>query len=72
MTERSWDSDILKDLFNERERERRLIEESPLGHVVEDESWYWHLENKGTYTVKCNYVFLQGSRYNLGLNTTTG
>ena len=58
MSERSWDSDILKDLFNEKDK--CLIEEIPLGHVVEDDSWYWHLENKGTYTVKTTMYFFKG------------
>ena len=36
-----------------------LIEEIPLGLREEDDSWYWHMDKKGEYSIKCSYKHLQ-------------
>ena len=47
----------MQDLF--LERGGKLIEEIPLGLREENDSWYWHTDKKGEYSVKSSYKYLQ-------------
>lgn len=54
---RSWDVEVIRDLFNVRDQQ--CILNTPLvGRLVEDRA-YWRLENSGSYSVKSAYRFLQ-------------
>ncbi|KAH9750457.1 reverse transcriptase domain-containing protein [Citrus sinensis] len=53
---RTWDSDILNDIFNERDK--NLIWQIPLSNRSNADSWYWMHEAKGVYTVRSSYKML--------------
>lgn len=53
-----WDTDILDDLFDPRDKERIL--KTPISPNYEDD-WYWKLDMKGEYTVKSAYRSLTSS-----------
>ena len=57
-----WDKDILRALFNERDRD--LIVKMPLGLKEEEDTWSWHMERKGQYMVKSSYMYLHATRFN--------
>ncbi|KAM6569605.1 hypothetical protein CsatB_017590 [Cannabis sativa] len=57
--QRSWDLDVIQELFGERDRQ--LILSIQLSDRVERDSWYWRLENSGLYTIKSAYTILQNS-----------
>ncbi|XP_074361975.1 uncharacterized protein LOC141702168 [Apium graveolens] len=52
-----WDGEILKDLFNELERE--LIQQIPILIRCKDDNWYWILEDRGDFSVKSGYKKLR-------------
>lgn len=56
--ERRWDTELIDDVFNERDGE--LIKRIPLSIHVDADSWYWLLDEKGQFTVKSCYRGLQG------------
>lgn len=53
-----WDSDVLRDICNDRDRE--LILRVPLPSRRREDSWVWLLDDKGKFTVKSVYRSLQG------------
>ena len=53
-----WDLEVIADLFKEADCER--IQSIPLSRHVQHDSWYWLLEDKGIFTVKSCYRFIQG------------
>lgn len=55
---RKWDDDILRDIFNDRDRQ--LIKMIPVSSRREHESWFWLHDDKGCFTVKSYYRLLQG------------
>ena len=65
-----WDKDILRALFNERDRD--LIVQIPLGLKEEEDTWSWHMERKGEYTVKSSYKYPHGTRLNHVRGTPRG
>ena len=58
MGERRWDLDVIQDIF--QSRDTRLIKQIPLSLNVTTDSWYWLLDEKGEFTVKSGYRWLQG------------
>lgn len=59
---KSWDVDILHDLFNERDRV--LIQQIPIPSRSRSDSWYWQLDDKGVFSVKSCYRSLRGENTN--------
>uniref|UniRef100_A0A803NGT2 Reverse transcriptase domain-containing protein n=1 Tax=Cannabis sativa TaxID=3483 RepID=A0A803NGT2_CANSA len=55
---RSWDVDVLSDLFNERDKD--LIVGIPLSQHEAPDCWFWNREAAGFYSVKSSYRLLQG------------
>ncbi|XP_074337079.1 uncharacterized protein LOC141674258 [Apium graveolens] len=53
-----WDLEVIADLFEEAVCEQ--IQSIPLSRHVQHDSWYWLLEDKGIFTVKSCYRFIQG------------
>ena len=51
--ETSWDVDILRDLFNDRDQS--LIHKIPLSIRSYLDQWQWRYESKGNYIVKSGY-----------------
>ena len=51
-----WDLDILRDLFDERDR--NIIERIPLSNISRDDCWQWTVEKKGIYSIKSAYKML--------------
>ena len=49
----SWDVDILRDLFNDRDPS--LIHKIPLSIRSYPDQWQWRYDRKGNYTVKSGY-----------------
>lgn len=49
----TWDSDILDDLFNDRDR--RLIRRIPIPRQPKADAWFWLPHPKGQFTVKSVY-----------------
>ncbi|KAF4361108.1 hypothetical protein G4B88_000409 [Cannabis sativa] len=62
---REWDIDILDDLLNSRDKD--LVQSIVLSDFLDNDSWYWHFEASGHYTVKSAYKALQHTQ-----NTATG
>ncbi|KAH9683148.1 reverse transcriptase domain-containing protein [Citrus sinensis] len=54
--QRSWDLDLLADIFNERDRE--LILQIPLSQRRESDVWYWLHDLCGVYSVRSCYKLL--------------
>ncbi|XP_074352984.1 uncharacterized protein LOC141692144 [Apium graveolens] len=53
-----WDKDIVYDLFQSGDAD--LIKQIPLPIQDKNDSWLWILDEKGEYTVKSGYRWLQG------------
>uniref|UniRef100_A0A803Q2U2 RNase H type-1 domain-containing protein n=1 Tax=Cannabis sativa TaxID=3483 RepID=A0A803Q2U2_CANSA len=60
--ENSWDSEIINDLFDDRDK--ALILGIPLSQANREDCWSWLLEKSGIYSVKSAYRFLQQSKNN--------
>uniref|UniRef100_A0A803NKE8 Reverse transcriptase domain-containing protein n=1 Tax=Cannabis sativa TaxID=3483 RepID=A0A803NKE8_CANSA len=54
---RSWDDDIIQDLFEERDQ--ALIYSIQLSDTTVEDQWYWKYENHGGYTVNSAYKHMQ-------------
>ena len=65
-----WDGDILNHIFSARDRD--LIMKIPLSLREEDDSWSWHLERKGDFSVKSSYRYLQTSINIVGREVSAG
>ena len=52
-----WNENLIQDLFNHRDQ--TLILNIPLSIPRIDGSWYWLIDNKGSYLVKSGYLSLQ-------------
>ena len=46
----AWEEDILRDLFNDRDR--MLILQIPLSIRPSQDQWQWHYERRGKYSIK--------------------
>ncbi|KAL1827804.1 hypothetical protein ACET3Z_006216 [Daucus carota] len=55
---RRWDYDVINDIFQSRDAE--LIKHIPLPMKDTTDSWFWILDEKGEFTVKSGYRWLQG------------
>uniref|UniRef100_A0A803QCN7 RNase H type-1 domain-containing protein n=1 Tax=Cannabis sativa TaxID=3483 RepID=A0A803QCN7_CANSA len=60
--ETSWDSEILNDMFDDRDK--ALILGIPLSQASREDCWSWLLEKSGIYSVKSAYRVLQQSKNN--------
>lgn len=58
MTDDSWDVDVVRDIFNDRDA--NLILSIPLRRT-EDDVWFWRKERLGHYTVKSAYAVVKES-----------
>lgn len=56
-----WDDDVLKDIFNDRDTD--LIKSIPISKNVQQDSWFWILEQSGLFTVKSCYRRLIGEQH---------
>lgn len=54
---RTWDHDILNDIFDDRDK--NLILKIPLSERRTADLWYWMREPKGAYTVRSSYKVLR-------------
>ncbi|KAH9726440.1 reverse transcriptase domain-containing protein [Citrus sinensis] len=54
--QRKWDYDVVKDIFNGRDRD--LIFRIPLGSRRDHDTWFWLPDSKGLYTVRSYYRML--------------
>lgn len=45
-----WDEEVLDDIFNARDRE--LIKRIPVSLRLQQDSWFWNMEQTGLFTVK--------------------
>lgn len=54
---KEWDTDVITDLFNERDQ--ALILGIPLSSRQEDDIRYWHKEGNGRYSVKSAFRLIQ-------------
>lgn len=61
--ENTWDEEILRDLFNDRDV--NLIQKIPLPMRQEQDSWFWPSDDKGLFTVRSCYRMLQGESVNV-------
>lgn len=55
---RKWDEEVLQDLFNARDKE--LILQVPIPIRGGDDTWFWLMDDKGSFTVKSCYRSLRG------------
>ena len=56
--QRSWDIDLVKDIFNERDA--NLILTIPI-QTQDDDSWFWRKEKLGQYSVKSAYALIRSN-----------
>ncbi|KAH9724860.1 putative reverse transcriptase/RNA-dependent DNA polymerase [Citrus sinensis] len=54
--QRSWDLDVIADIFNSRDKE--LILQIPLSYCRESDVWYWLHDPCGVYSVRSCYKYL--------------
>ncbi|XP_074378458.1 uncharacterized protein LOC141719995 [Apium graveolens] len=59
-TRTGWDEDILTDLF--LDRDIQLIKSIPISRSIQQDSWYWIIEQSGLFTVKSCYRKLVGEQ----------
>lgn len=57
-----WDMDVVRDICNTRDT--KLIMRIPIPVHTRADSWFWYLEDKGLFTVKSCYKWLQGELNN--------
>lgn len=57
MEHKSWDNDIIEDLFNDRDQQ--CIKNITLRSDIEEYKLFWKFEESGNYSVKSAYRFLQ-------------
>lgn len=55
-----WDDEILMDIFNDKDIE--LIKRIPVSRNMQQDSWYWVMEQSGLFTVKSYYRSLIGEQ----------
>ena len=55
---REWDLDLLRDWFEDQDV--NLICSIPISHRIIQDACYWLFDNKGVFSVKSCYRFLQG------------
>lgn len=65
----SWDTDLVKDIFNERDA--NLILTIPI-QTRGDDSWFWRKEKLGHYSVKSAYALIQSSSVNSSTSNSSG
>lgn len=53
-----WEFDVIQDIFQTRDAE--LIKQIPLPVKDTTDSWFWLFDEKGEYTVRSGYRWLQG------------
>lgn len=53
----TWDVDLMRDLFNERDA--KIILKIPLNSSRQSDVWYWCFENSGYFSVKSAYRNIQ-------------
>lgn len=58
MEGRNWDVEVLRDIFNDRDIE--LINRIPIPVIQREDSWFWLRDEKGKFTVRSCYRWLQG------------
>ncbi|KAL8095515.1 hypothetical protein AgCh_036809 [Apium graveolens] len=56
-----WDTDLLQYLFNNKDTE--LIKTIPISKNVQQDTWFWILEQSGLFTVKSCYHKLVGEQH---------
>lgn len=56
----TWNSDLVRDLFNERDA--RLILSITLNSSRVQDVWYWSFEKSGLFSVKSTYRHLQDTK----------
>lgn len=57
-TGREWDVDVIEDLFNRRDAD--LIKRVPIPMSDKMDDWFWLLDEKGVFTVRSGYRWMQG------------
>ncbi|XP_063941746.1 uncharacterized protein LOC135149877 [Daucus carota subsp. sativus] len=57
LNDRSWDVEIIRDLFNVRDQQ--CILRTPIRNSQSEDTIYWCKESSGVFTVKSAYKFLQ-------------
>ncbi|XP_062103683.1 uncharacterized protein LOC133814782 [Humulus lupulus] len=58
VNQRTWDEEVVRDLFNDRDR--LAILSIPLGIASEGDVWYWGLDRTDLYSVKSAYRMIHG------------
>ncbi|KAL8119749.1 hypothetical protein AgCh_017015 [Apium graveolens] len=62
-TGKRWDVEVIDDIFNTRDAE--LIKRIPIPMVDKQDTWFWILDDKGEFSVKSAYRWLQGEFENI-------
>lgn len=53
MGQRTWDVDVVRDLFNTRDAD--LILNIPLSYSRHEDNWFWSFDNSGKFSIKILY-----------------
>lgn len=56
-TRKTWDVEVIDDIFNSRDAE--LIKQIPIPMIDKRDTWFWILDDKGLFTVKSPYRWMQ-------------